>query len=224
MSEIYFVSGIDTDCGKTIATGLLARHFLHKGKKIITQKLIQTGCTGIAEDIITHREIMGVDLLEEDKNHLTCPYVLGKPSSPHLAAEAENIDIDMQKIIHATHQLQQVYDLILLEGAGGLYVPIKRNLLIIDFIKQMNYPLILVSSAKVGSINHTMMSLELCKRNHITVSALIYNHFPSDDNMIIQDSKKIFETYLEANFPGVPIFDIPNSKSMIFPDIDFKDF
>ncbi len=221
MKGVHFVSGIDTDCGKTIATGLLARHFLQNGVKVITQKLIQTGCSGIAEDIIMHRKLMDIDLLEEDLNLLTCPYVLEKPSSPHLAAEAENIEIDMQKIAHSTQQLQQSHELILLEGAGGLYVPIKRKFLIIDFIKQMGYPLILVTSAKVGSINHTLMSLELCKKHQISISAIIYNHFPSDDKMIINDSKMIFEEYLAENFDGTPLLEIPNSNDLSFSNIDF---
>lgn len=223
MKGVHFVSGIDTDCGKTIATGLLARLFLQKGIKVVTQKLIQTGCTGIAEDIIAHRKLMGIDLLEEDLNFLTCPYVLEKPSSPHLAAEAENVDIDMDKIARATRQLQQSFDLIFLEGAGGLYVPIKRNFLIIDFIRKMNYPLILVTSAKVGSINHTLMSLELCKKHEISISALIYNHFPSDDKMIINDSKMIFEEYLAKNFIGSPLIEIPSSDNLSFQNVDFKD-
>ncbi len=222
--SVYFVSGIDTDCGKTIATGLLAKHFLRKGIKVITQKLVQTGCNGIAEDIIAHRKLMNIDLLEEDLNFLTCPYVLEKPSSPHLAAKAENMEIDMKKITDATKILQKSHDLILLEGAGGLYVPIKRDFLIIDFIKQMGYPLILVTSAKVGSINHTLMSLELCKKHEISISAVIYNHFPSDDKMIINDSKMIFEEYLSENFIGTPLIEIPHSANLSFQNIDFKDF
>ena len=63
--EVYFVSGIDTSCGKTYATGVLARRELERGKKAITQKFVQTGCEGISEDIIAHRKAMGVGLFKE---------------------------------------------------------------------------------------------------------------------------------------------------------------
>ena len=86
---VLFISGIDTDIGKTIATGLLAKALYQKGHKVITQKLVQTGCRDIAEDLITHRNIMGMPLQRIDKEGVTCPYVFSKPASPHLSSALE---------------------------------------------------------------------------------------------------------------------------------------
>ena len=95
---IYFVSGIDTDAGKSVVTGLIARSLLHQGVNVITQKFIQTGCRGISEDILTHRRIMGIPVQDVDRDGTTCPYVMTYPASPHLAAEIDHLAIDLRRV------------------------------------------------------------------------------------------------------------------------------
>ena len=124
---IYFVSGIDTDTGKSIITGLLARSLQKKGVRVVTQKFIQTGCTGISEDILKHREIMEIGPLEIDRDGTTCPYVMTYPASPHLAAEIDRVTLDTDRIAASSRKLDELYDIVLLEGAGGLYVPVTRD-------------------------------------------------------------------------------------------------
>lgn len=97
-NNIYFVSGIDTNIGKSYATGFLAKLWNTKGIRTITQKFIQTGNTGMSEDIELHRKIMGTGLLEEDLNGLTMPEIFTYPCSPHLAAEIDKREIDFDKI------------------------------------------------------------------------------------------------------------------------------
>ena len=75
MKGVYFVSGIDTDIGKTVATGMLAKQLLQQGKSVITQKPVQTGCQNIADDIAVHRKIMGIPMQEADKQRLTMPEI-----------------------------------------------------------------------------------------------------------------------------------------------------
>ena len=116
--QVYFVSGIDTGIGKSIATGLYAKELAAAGCRVITQKIVQTGCQGIAEDIQTHRRLQGIGLTEHDRNGSTCPYVFAYPCSPHLAAEQEQRPIDLKTIDAATQTLLQSYDTVLLEGAG----------------------------------------------------------------------------------------------------------
>ena len=130
--EIIFVSGIDTAIGKSYATGFLAREWNREGIKTITQKFIQTGNTEISEDIEVHRQIMGTGLVEADRERLTMPEIFTYPCSPHLAAEIDHRDIDFDKIEQASQALLQSYDRVLLEGAGGLMVPLTRDLLTID--------------------------------------------------------------------------------------------
>lgn len=202
MGLVTCISGIDTDIGKTIATGLLARSLLQSGYSVITQKIVQTGCGGIAEDIIVHRELMGIGLQAEDKSGLTCPFVFQKACSPHLAAELENKSIDTQKISEATEDLLGRFDHVLLEGAGGLQVPLTRKMTFLDYLQEQKYPLILVSSSRLGSINHTLSALELAKTRGIWVNGIVYNTYDTGDTIIEEDSRNVFLAALEQyGFP-----------------------
>ena len=86
----FFITGIDTNIGKSYATGWLALEWNRQGIKTITQKMIQTGNVGHSEDIDLHREIMGIPMTEEDRQHITFPIVYSYPASPHLAAEIDH--------------------------------------------------------------------------------------------------------------------------------------
>lgn len=206
--KVYFVSGIDTGIGKTIVTGLLAGSCLKKGIQTITQKIVQTGCTGLSEDILRHRQIMGIDLQAEDVSGLTCPYVFPVPCSPHLAAKLEKRTIDCNVIRRATTLLLQHFDLVFLEGAGGLLVPLNEEETLIDYVAEEKYPLILVSSSRLGSINHTLSALALARSRNIIVTAIIYNRFEDNDPRIEDDSREIFSKYMKKNGFAGPVIDL----------------
>ena len=217
----FFIAGIDTDAGKTYATGLMAKYLHLNGKSVITQKFAQTGCEGISEDIQTHRKLMGIELLNEDLDKTTCPFVFNYPASPHLAARMEHAFIDIDKIQHSTKTLEKSYDIVLLEGVGGLNVPITIDYTLLDFLEEKKYPTILVSSSKLGSINHTMLSLEVIKNRNIPLHGLIYNHFPAESEYILRDSVLVFKHHLKKMNFDCPIVEIPVIKDSNFESIDF---
>lgn len=207
---VYFVSGIDTGIGKTYATGYLAKLWNTQGQSTITQKLIQTGNVDVSEDIEKHRDIMGTGWLPEDHEKLTMPEIFSYPASPHLATQLDARDIDFDKIEKATQILQQRFDVVLLEGAGGLMVPLTTELLTIDYIEQKKLPVILVSSGRLGSINHTLLSLEALKQRGLSLYALAYNlNDESQDEMISKDTAQYLQNYLKQNFPEAKWIDIP---------------
>lgn len=207
--KVIFVSGIDTDIGKTVATGFYANLLAQKGFSVITQKMIQTGCQGMAEDIITHRKIQGIELTLEDQQGLTCPYLFDYPCSPHLAAKMQGVEIKGEKIDQATRTLQQRYDYVLLEGAGGLAVPYHHQQTTLDFIRERQYPVILVTSGKLGSINHTLLSLMACQKNNLHLEALIYNLHPEKDLLITKDTQQFLQSYLAKNYPQAAFISLP---------------
>jgi len=207
-AKVYSIAGIDTDIGKTIATGLLARSALTAGIKTITQKIVQTGCNGLSEDIVRHRQIMGIDLQPSDLNGLTCPYVFPVPCSPHLAAKLDHRSIDCSQIRQATDTLLTQYELVFLEGAGGLFVPLNDEETLLDYFAAAQYPLILVSSSRLGSINHTLSALALARSRRINVLAILYNRFAGADPRIEKDSKELFGRYMKKfGFSG-PVVDL----------------
>ncbi|MCD0229508.1 dethiobiotin synthase, partial [Enterobacter hormaechei subsp. steigerwaltii] len=109
-------------------------------------------CQNIADDIAGHRKIMGIPMQEADKRRLTMPEIFSYPASPHLAARLDGRALDLDKIRTATQELAAQYEVVLVEGAGGLMVPLTENLLTIDYIRQQGYPVILVTSGRLGSI------------------------------------------------------------------------
>lgn len=208
--KVFFITGIDTNIGKTYATGILARTLAEKGKKVITQKMIQTGCKEVSEDIEMHRRLQGISFTEEDKEGVTCPYIFTYPCSPHMAADLDKRSIDLQEITRATRRLQEKFDYVLLEGAGGLMVPNSLDSLAIDYIKEQNYPVILVTSGKLGSINHTLLSLFACKQYDIQVKALLYNLFPDTDRAITKNTQEYLMQYVKKEFPGTFFLPLPH--------------
>lgn len=208
--SVFFVSGIDTNAGKSYATGWIASRWNRQGIRTITQKLVQTGNTGLSEDIELHRRIMGTGMLAEDLQGLTMPEIYTYPCSPHLAAEIDRRPLDIDKIEAATNALAAKYDAVLLEGAGGLMVPLTRELLTIDYIAQKGYPLIFVTSGRLGSISHTLLGLEAVKRRGIDLKILAFNMFPKEDDMTISnDTREYLKNYLSTEFPDAEYIEIP---------------
>lgn len=209
-NNIYFVSGIDTNIGKSYVTGWLAAEWNGQGIRTITQKLVQTGNEKVSEDIEIHRRIMCCGLLADDLEGLTMPEIYSYPCSPHLAAEIDSRPIDFEKISKATEALSEKYDAVLLEGAGGLMVPLTRDLLTIDYARNMSYPVILVTSGRLGSINHTLLSLEALKSRSMTLKALVFNDFPvEEDTRIADDTRQYLENYISKYFPDAEYLRVP---------------
>jgi dethiobiotin synthetase len=205
----YFITGIDTDAGKSVITGVMACYLKSKDVNVITQKLTQTGCQGMSEDILTHRRLMRMELTAEDYEGLTCPYVLSFPSSPHLAARMDGVTIEVNKINATTDELANRYDTVLIEGAGGLMVPLNDELNLVDYLATRQYPIILVTSAKIGSINHTLLTLEVCKAKRLEVVGLVYNHFGAPNKIVAKDSLSIFQQLLPTYYPKAKIVEVP---------------
>ena len=209
-AAVYFISGIDTGIGKTYTTGYLAKLWNAQGKKTITQKLIQTGNSDISEDIEQHRKMMQMGWFPEDESKLTMPEIFTYPASPHLATKIDGREIDFQKIEDATQQLAHKYEVVLLEGAGGLMVPLTTELLTIDYLAEKKFPVILVSSGRLGSINHTLLSLEALKSRGLELYALAYNlNDESQDPLISKDTSDYLKAYLVKHFPNAQWIDIP---------------
>ncbi|MCD4812074.1 dethiobiotin synthase [bacterium] len=213
-----FITGIDTGVGKTYATGAWANHLINHGQTVITAKLVQTGCRGISEDIQLHRKLMQVPLHDLDRDGTTCPYVFSLPASPHLAAAQENRSIDCSVIDTHLERLGQVYETILLEGAGGIQVPITPDCTMLDFVAARNLPVLVVTSPRLGSINHTLLTLEALLSRNITVIGMVYNLANTTAPKITDDSRKLFQT----RYPRIPLIDMPQvEKTDAIPAIDF---
>ena len=208
----YFITGIDTDAGKTYCTAWLLTQLASEGKKVISQKFIQTGNVGYSEDIDAHRRLTGTGLLPEDKEGLTAPIIFSYPASAQLAARLDGKEIDLSVIDRAREELEKRYDVVLVEGAGGMMVPLSDEKFSIDYAVERGLPVILVTNSRLGSINHTILSLEAIKNKGLRLAGVLYNKFFDEDSEISADTHAFIERYLRRNFPGTPLLDVPTIR------------
>lgn len=209
----YIITAIDTDAGKTVATGVLAKTFANLGIKVITCKLAQTGCEGISIDIQEHRRLMSIGLQPYDLDGTTCPFIFPFPASPHLSAKLTNQTIDLEVIDKNITQLASQCDMLLIEGVGGIMVPILPDYLVVDFIADRQLPVILVTSARLGSINHTLLTLEVCHQRNIEVAAIIFNHYPASPEVIANDTSQYIKSFAKNHFPNICWMELPSSQN-----------
>jgi dethiobiotin synthetase len=160
----YFVTGIGTDVGKTIASAIL------------TQALEADYWKPVQAGSLDATDTMRVQELVTNSKSVFHPeaYRLELAASPHLAAAQEGIEIDLNTI-----QLPQTQNHLIVEGAGGVMVPLNNQELVLDLISKFNLEVIVVSRNYLGSINHTLTTLEVLKARNISVAGLIFNGPPN---------------------------------------------
>jgi dethiobiotin synthetase len=220
---ILFVTAIDTGVGKTYATGLLGRYLRKTTQSVITLKLAQTGCVGISEDIIEHRRLMGIDLMPEDLEGATCPYVFPFPASPHLAAREAGMQISPERLRCAIDELAGRYQHVVVEGVGGLCVPLTETVTVLDFVAAARYPTLVVSTPKLGSISHTLLALEALKTRDIPIAGVLYNRHIKAPEAITDDSRALFRNWLKQHHYPDTVIDLPRVSANTALDIDFAE-
>jgi len=204
MGKGYFVTGIDTDIGKTYVTAQMVDCLQKKGIDAIPYKPIQSGVVNInnrviGEDVAFYKEKL--ELTEEHDYYST--YTFKTPVSPHLASKLEDIFIDEQVILERYKQLENKHDVVFVEGAGGVAVPLKENFGTIDLIKLLNLPVILVTTLKLGTINHTVLTTEYLKSHHINLKGLLINKVSSVMSEMEKDNLIMLEKLTGHDILGV---------------------
>lgn len=180
MTKHFWIVGTDTDIGKTLVTTYFMRYFQAKGESVIPYKPVQTGM--IVEnsksyygDTSFYQSFSESTLVEEHLNS----YSFKEPASPHYAARLEGKEIKEEVILQHINQLKSIYDYVICEGAGGLYVPLneQRNYHFLHLIQQSQLPVVLVARSTLGTINHTSLSLEALKMKEIPIVGIVFNAF-----------------------------------------------
>lgn len=208
--ELLFVTGIDTDAGKSYATGWLAKQLTDGGKNVVTQKFVQTGNRDFSEDVEIHRKIMKSKMIPADLLHLTAPVIFSYPCSPDLAARIDGTEFDPSISMAAARTLSQKADITLMEGAGGLMVPLKGEYLTADFLRDNKLPVIMVTNGRLGSINHTLLTLNAIKDYNLLLFAVVYNSHFDYDKLIADDTRRYIQEYLDLHFPDALYLEMPS--------------
>jgi dethiobiotin synthetase len=217
----FFITGTDTNVGKTIATGLIAKECLDLGLTTVTQKWIQSGSNESLSDIDTHLSIMGLNK-NDYKLYLKSmsPYSFKLAASAHLAAEEENKAINPDYLFACSTALSKVFDVLLIEGSGGLQVPINDDLTLCDLLELCKYPTFVVISNKLGAINHSLLTLEALHNRKIPVAGLIMNELtPHENPKILADNRRIIEQLshckIVASIPYGTPYKLENKEELI---------
>ena len=164
----YFITGIGTDVGKTIASAIIA-----EALEADYWKPIQAGDLNNSDTHKIKKYVSNVKTVFHDNS-----YALNTPASPHLAANIDNVVIDVKAI-----KVPKTKNKLVIEGAGGLFVPLNEKDTIIDLI-QPDYKVIVVSRHYLGSINHTLLTIETLKNRNITIAGIIFN---GDENSATEE-------------------------------------
>lgn len=193
MGQGLFILGTDTDAGKTFASAAVVYGLLQSGKTVAYYKPVQSGIlnqdgTPAFTDTDFVATTTGLSPLQ-----IHCSYGFKNPVSPHLAAEQEAIVIDRDLLIGTFRELQKTTDYVIVEGAGGIAVPIVRGQLTVsDLVRGLNIPALLVARAGVGTINHTVLTVAYAKSQGIDIKGIIINNFTGkphekDNIRVIED-------------------------------------
>lgn len=220
MNKGLFITGTDTGIGKTLVTGLLAKAMREiRGLNVATQKWVQTG-SHFAEDLVCHHVIMGLPSKDFRRPSDLCPYIFNFPASPHLAASLEGKTIQKETILKSFKKTASRHDFVLVEGTGGLLVPYSKNRMLADIATLLSLEVIVVAGNKLGAISHTLLTLEELKRRKMKVRGIIFNNFPGQKKIILEDNVKTIESM--TKIPTLGILPFSKNRKKIerkFPEI-----
>lgn len=176
-----FITGTDTEIGKTFVSSLLIQLLVEEGLQVIGMKPIASGAKiidGILknEDALSLIEVSNIDADYKIIN----PYVFEPAVSPHIAAEDAGVEIDLKKIKSNFDQLQKNSDVVVVEGVGGWYAPLSSHCTVADLVEELQLPIILVVGLRLGCLNHALLTAQAIRQSGLPIAGWIANHVEKD--------------------------------------------
>lgn len=187
----YFITGTDTEIGKTFVTAALLRAFGEEGLRTLGMKPIAAGAELI--DGVWHNE--DVDQLIDAANviapqEIVVPYLMQTPAAPHIVAQLENVQIDLQQIAACYQEARELVDVVLVEGVGGYVVPLNDTVSTVDMAQALNLPVILVVGMRLGCINHALLTAQAIQTSGLSLAGWVAN--------TVDAEMKFFEENVQA--------------------------
>ena len=203
-----FITGTDTDVGKTYIAAGLAVTFRKMGMDVGVMKPFAAGRAQKkgykSEDIV----ILSRAAMACDPENLVNPQFFKISASPYTAWKTLKTKPKVSKILSSFKKLSKLHDVLLVEGMGGIMTPILKDYYITNLIKEMKIPTVIVSRSKVGTVNHTIMTVKMCEKYKIPVKGIIINNF--DDGYPVSELKRDLQ-----NLTGIKVLgSIPFLKDM----------
>ncbi len=175
MKAGIFITGTDTEVGKTVISAGLALALRDRGIKVGVMKPVATGCYGAEERLISQDAAFLLEAARNEYPPLTSPSRFRNPLAPNVAAMLEKKEVDVQKILRSYRELQKHYDFLIVEGIGGIMVPLKKDYYVANLIRDMGLPIVIVSYAGLGAINHTLLTVDAAVIRGLEIRGILFN-------------------------------------------------
>jgi dethiobiotin synthetase len=206
MGSGLFITGTDTGVGKTLVAVSLAAYLSDRGYRVGVMKPVETGCPErngmlIPEDAVRLKEASGcAEAIEK-----ICPYRFSQPVAPSIAAERAGQKIDVDLLLTTYGEISAEYDITLVEGAGGLMVPLLPSYTYADFARVLKLPLLVVAANKLGVLNHLLLTLEHASCKGLTVLGYVLNRISVEISLAVETNREVL-----SGLTGVPCLgDLP---------------
>ena len=217
-AALIFVAGTGTGVGKTHVTAALLHAFSRRGVRALAAKPIETGVSNRDDN---HSDIARLSSAAGTELGFCAVYALRKPASPHLAARLEGLAIDPERVRTAVRAAaaRQPGGILLIEGAGGLRVPLRPGYEMIDLARDLGARLLLVGRSGLGTLNETLLSLEAIERRGLPLLGTILSEVePGEDPEIRGDNL----AYLRAHAPGGVLGLLPHGAARLEDHVDLE--
>jgi dethiobiotin synthetase len=196
-----FVTGTGTEVGKTVVAATIARTLAGEGMRVAVFK---PAVTGLDEGVETDYELLRRASGSNQSDGEIAPYRYGPPASPHLAAALAGEEIDPERLRNAAAAAAEGVDTIVCEGVGGLLVPLSPTYLVRDLAADLGYPLVVVAGPGLGTINHTLLTIEAARGAGLQVAAVALNPWPGEPGEIECSNRETI-----AELAEVPVLTFP---------------
>ena len=213
MAHGIFVTGTGTEIGKTVIAGGLAASLKQSGMNVGVMKPIATGDTADAQFLKYAAQV-------DDELSVINPIYLRQPLAPSVAARIENREIDLSSIETAFAALQERYDFVIVEGVGGIAVPIRDDFLVVHLIDMLELPILIVAQAGLGTLNHTLLTVAFAQQFNLQVVGIVLNGLSSETAGIAEATNPVEIEKLT----GIPVIGtVPYEKQLdtVYPDVTF---
>jgi len=185
MEKGVFVTGIDTGVGKTVIAGAIAAAVKAHGLDVGVMKPVATGAKEIDGKLISEDAIYLKKIIDStDDDDLVNPIRLEPALAPTMAASKTGVTIDIERVWEAYKELRNKHGFVVVEGIGGLMVPIDDNTLVADMALKMDLALVIVSKHYLGAINHTLLTLEYARSRNLRIKGIIFNMLRNGENFV----------------------------------------